>query len=155
MTALELDRARLTDTRHQAYFSSPMLQSIVDRVVWLCERIPKDINLAFHPCYGDLQHKHFIEPRTRRSSSSSPLVELANALLAGELTGFISQYQKIEKILVISHLWPVSSSIALARNCLIYISVYCTPTTTLGCRGVSRLHRLVPHSHPTWRQNAA
>ncbi|KAF2971418.1 hypothetical protein GQX73_g2168 [Xylaria multiplex] len=81
MTALEFDQGRLLDTRHQAYFSSPggLLQGLVDRIVRLSERIPKDVKLAFHLCYGDLQHKHFIEPK-----DMSLLVGLANALLARE-----------------------------------------------------------------------
>ncbi|KAI2633147.1 hypothetical protein GGS26DRAFT_555458 [Hypomontagnella submonticulosa] len=84
MTALEFERGRLTDTRHQPYFSSPtgVLQGLVDRVVRLSERIPKDVKLAFHLCYGDFQHKHFIEPQ-----DTSLLVELANALLAQETLG--------------------------------------------------------------------
>ncbi|KAF1952727.1 hypothetical protein CC80DRAFT_452144 [Byssothecium circinans] len=79
MTALEFDRGRLTDKRHQPYFTSPVLQGLVDRVVRLCERIPQDVKLAFHLCYGDLRHKHFIEPE-----DTSLLVELANALLGRE-----------------------------------------------------------------------
>lgn len=54
----------------------------MDRVVRLCERIPEDVKLAFHLCYGDLRHKHFIEPQ-----DTSLLVELANALLARETLG--------------------------------------------------------------------
>jgi methionine synthase II (cobalamin-independent) len=82
MTALEFDRGRLTDTRHQPYFPSPVLQGLVDRVVRLCERIPRDVQVAFHLCYGDLRHKHFIEPK-----DTSLLVELANTLLAREIVG--------------------------------------------------------------------
>ena len=54
----------------------------MDRVVQQSERIPADIKLAFHLCYGDLGHKHFIEPK-----DTSLLVELANALLARETLG--------------------------------------------------------------------
>ncbi|KAK8104472.1 uncharacterized protein PG998_011505 [Apiospora kogelbergensis] len=43
---------------------------------WICERIPKDVKVAFHLCYGDLRHKHFIEPQ-----DTSLLVGFANALL--------------------------------------------------------------------------
>ncbi|KAI1084252.1 hypothetical protein F5B20DRAFT_288566 [Whalleya microplaca] len=84
MTALEFDQGRFTETRHQAYFSSPngVLQGLVDRVARLCERIPKDVKFAFHLCYGDLRHKHFVEPH-----DTSLLVELANALLARETLG--------------------------------------------------------------------
>ncbi|KAI0838527.1 hypothetical protein F5Y06DRAFT_48521 [Hypoxylon sp. FL0890] len=89
ITALEFDQGRLLDTRHQPYFSSPkgVLQGLVDRVVWLCERIPKDVKLAFHLCYGDLWHKHFIEPQ-----DTSLLVELANALLARDTVGSRTQW---------------------------------------------------------------
>ncbi|KAI8630410.1 hypothetical protein F5Y19DRAFT_463837 [Xylariaceae sp. FL1651] len=55
---------------------------LVDRVIRLCKRIPEDVKLAFHLCYGDLRHKHFIEPQ-----DTSLLVELANALLARETLG--------------------------------------------------------------------
>jgi methionine synthase II (cobalamin-independent) len=82
MTALEFDRGRLTEARHGPYFPGPVLQGLVDRVVRLSERIPKDVKLAFHLCYGDLGHKHFIEPE-----DTSLLVELANALLARETLG--------------------------------------------------------------------
>ncbi|KAI1181155.1 hypothetical protein F4777DRAFT_4082 [Nemania sp. FL0916] len=82
MTALEFDRGRPLDTRHQAYFPSPnnsVLHGLVERIVRLSERIPRDVKIAFHLCYGDLRHKHFVEPR-----DTSLLVELANALLAHE-----------------------------------------------------------------------
>ncbi|KAK8022819.1 hypothetical protein PG993_013586 [Apiospora rasikravindrae] len=79
MTALEFELGRLPERRHQAYFSSPrgVQQGLVDRVTRICERIPPDGKLAFHLCYGDLRHKHFIEPQ-----DTSLLVDLANALLA-------------------------------------------------------------------------
>ncbi|KAI1409631.1 hypothetical protein F5Y13DRAFT_169716 [Hypoxylon sp. FL1857] len=84
MMALEFEQGRLTDTWHRPYFSSPggVLQGLVDRVARLCERIPKDVKIAFHLCYGDLGHKHFVEPR-----DMSLLVEFANALLAREIIG--------------------------------------------------------------------
>ncbi|KAI1271328.1 hypothetical protein F5Y07DRAFT_383164 [Xylaria sp. FL0933] len=84
MTALEFERGRLHDTWHQAYFKSAggVLQGLVDRVVRLGERIPSDVKLAFHLCYGDLKHQHFIEPE-----DTSLLVKLANALLARETLG--------------------------------------------------------------------
>ncbi|KAJ8108698.1 hypothetical protein ONZ43_g6348 [Nemania bipapillata] len=84
MTALEFDRGRFPDTWHKPYFSSPngVLQGLVDRVVRLSERIPQDVKIAFHLCYGDLYHKHFVEPQ-----DTSLLVELANALLECETLG--------------------------------------------------------------------
>ncbi|KAI1139218.1 hypothetical protein F5Y05DRAFT_341571 [Hypoxylon sp. FL0543] len=84
MMALEFDRGRLTNSRFQAYFPSAggVLQGLVDRVARLCERIPRDVRIAFHLCYGDLGHKHFIDPQ-----DTSLLVEFANALLARETIG--------------------------------------------------------------------
>ncbi|KAK7932241.1 hypothetical protein PG985_002953 [Apiospora marii] len=84
MTALEFEQGRLSDPRHQAYFSSPrgVQAGLVDRIARLCERIPKDVKIAFHLCYGDLRHKHFIEPQ-----DTSLLVDLANALLEREALG--------------------------------------------------------------------
>ncbi|KAK7937207.1 uncharacterized protein PG986_014075, partial [Apiospora aurea] len=65
-------------------FPSPggVQQGLVDRVARFCERIPQDGKLAFHLCYGDLRHKHFIEPQ-----GTSLLVDLANALLERETIG--------------------------------------------------------------------
>ncbi|KAI1133168.1 hypothetical protein F5Y10DRAFT_229556 [Nemania abortiva] len=84
MTALEFDRGRFPDAWHKPYFSSPngVLQGLVDRVVRLSKRIPQDVKLAFHLCYGDYGHKHFVEPQ-----DTSLLVELANALLERETLG--------------------------------------------------------------------
>jgi len=43
----------------------------------LAERVPKDIELLFHFCYGDSNHKHVIEPR-----DMADLVDMANRLTA-------------------------------------------------------------------------
>ncbi|KAI1365676.1 hypothetical protein F5Y08DRAFT_303376 [Xylaria arbuscula] len=84
MTALEFDRGRFTDPFHKPYFLAPdgVLQALVDRVARLSESIPQDIKLAFHLCYGDMFHKHFVEPQ-----DTTLLVELANALLERESLG--------------------------------------------------------------------
>ncbi|KAI1779528.1 hypothetical protein F4818DRAFT_399612 [Hypoxylon cercidicola] len=87
MTALEFDHGRLTDIWHQPYFSGGVLQGLVDRVERLSKHIPNDVKLAFHLCYGDLLHKHFIEPQ-----DTSLLVELANALLARETLGLRTEW---------------------------------------------------------------
>jgi hypothetical protein len=80
--ALEFEKGRLADKWHQPYFTAPVLQGLVDRIVRLCERMPEDVNIAFHLCYGDLRHKHFIEPE-----DTALLVEFANALLEREAIG--------------------------------------------------------------------
>jgi hypothetical protein len=87
ITALEFDQGRLTDRRHQAYFPTPVLQGLVARVVRLCERMPGDVKIAFHLCYGDLRHQHFIEPE-----DTSLLVDFANALLAQKTIGPRTQW---------------------------------------------------------------
>ncbi|KAI9696299.1 MAG: hypothetical protein M1820_008222 [Bogoriella megaspora] len=75
VTALEFDRGRLMDPRHKAYFS-PVKPGILERVSRLCDHIPSDTRIAFHLCYGDLRHKHFIEP-----ADTGLVVELANGLI--------------------------------------------------------------------------
>jgi hypothetical protein len=82
MTALEYAAGRITDPWHKAYFSGPVLPGIVSRVVRMCESIPQDVKLAFHLCYGDLSHKHFVDPE-----GTGLLVELANALMREEGIG--------------------------------------------------------------------
>lgn len=64
---------------------------------------PASIQLAFHRCYGDLHHKHFIKPR-----NTSLTVELANALLEHERVGrepngFRFRYLRIEWIMIACH----------------------------------------------------
>ncbi|KAL9085619.1 MAG: hypothetical protein Q9165_007520 [Trypethelium subeluteriae] len=75
VTALEYDRGRLTDPRHKAHFTS-VKSGILERVLRICDRIPPDVHLAFHLCYGDLRHRHFIEPADTRL-----VVELANDII--------------------------------------------------------------------------
>jgi hypothetical protein len=82
MTALEVERGQFEATRHQAYFPPPVLPKLVERIVRLAQHIPVAVPLAFHLCYGDLQHKHFVEPQ-----DTSLLVEVANTLLEHEALG--------------------------------------------------------------------
>jgi hypothetical protein len=51
---------------------------IVERLVRVGNRVPRDVELGYHLCYGDYQHKHFKEPE-----DASRLVQLANAVTAG------------------------------------------------------------------------
>jgi methionine synthase II (cobalamin-independent) len=37
-------------------------EEIVDRLVRLGNRVPKDVELGYHLCYGDFGHKHVVEP---------------------------------------------------------------------------------------------
>lgn len=49
----------------------------VDRLVRYCGRVPDDVELGIHLCYGDAGHKHFKEPE-----DTGLLVEVANAASA-------------------------------------------------------------------------
>jgi hypothetical protein len=53
-------------------------QDIVERLVRWGNRMPRDVELGFHLCYGDSGHKHFKEP-----DDAALLVRVANALAAG------------------------------------------------------------------------
>ncbi|MCJ1460656.1 hypothetical protein MMC28_011038 [Mycoblastus sanguinarius] len=74
--ALEYDRGGTTNPRYKPYFS-PIKKGILDRVSRLCALIPREVKLGFHLCYGDYEHKHFIEP-----VDTGLLVELANGIIA-------------------------------------------------------------------------
>jgi hypothetical protein len=50
---------------------------IVNRLARISHSVPRDVELGFHLCYGDYEHRHFKEP-----VDTSNLVELSNALSA-------------------------------------------------------------------------
>lgn len=52
-------------------------REVVDRLVRYCGRVPDDVELGIHLCYGDAGHKHFKEPE-----DTGLLVEVANAASA-------------------------------------------------------------------------
>lgn len=51
---------------------------IIENLVRLGSRVPEDVELGYHLCYGDAGHKHFMEPK-----DTTNLVEVANAISAG------------------------------------------------------------------------
>jgi hypothetical protein len=53
-------------------------RGVVERIVRLGHRVPADIELGYHLCYGDAGHKHFVEPE-----DASKLVEVAHAISVG------------------------------------------------------------------------
>jgi hypothetical protein len=65
-----LDRAR------PHWFDDPE-RGITDRLARLGNHIPRDIELGYHFCYGDFQHKHIVEPE-----DMGVMVRAANALSA-------------------------------------------------------------------------
>ncbi|HVV94914.1 MAG TPA: hypothetical protein VHD15_15995 [Hyphomicrobiales bacterium] len=58
-------------------FDDPMAE-VMARLKRLAAAVPEDVELGIHLCYGDLDAKHFVEPR-----DAAKLVEMANALAGG------------------------------------------------------------------------
>ncbi len=50
---------------------------ILERLLRLSRHVPHDVELGYHFCYGDVQHRHYTEP-----ADTGKLVEIANALMA-------------------------------------------------------------------------
>jgi methionine synthase II (cobalamin-independent) len=63
-------------TRH-GRTRSEMMDSFVSRHVGMGMRVPHDVHLLFHLCYGDASHRHSVEP-----ASTALLVEFANRISA-------------------------------------------------------------------------
>lgn len=59
------------------FFSDPKTETL-ERLIRLGNRVPAGVELGYHLCYGDAEHKHFKEPE-----DASKLVEVANAISAG------------------------------------------------------------------------
>lgn len=57
---------------------NPTQEGIVARLVNFGQSIPSDIEMGYHLCYGDAQHRHFKQP-----ADTGLLVEIANAVSAG------------------------------------------------------------------------
>ena len=52
--------------------------SVIEQLVRLGNQVPEDVELGYHLCYGDANHKHFVEPE-----DTSKLVDVANGISAG------------------------------------------------------------------------
>ncbi len=48
---------------------------ILERLLRMARQVPPDVELGYHFCYGDVQHRHFKEP-----ADAGKLVDVANAL---------------------------------------------------------------------------
>lgn len=72
---LERDRGRAIASITEPHFS-PTKEGIFKRLAQLLQHIPQNINIAIHLCYGDIGHKHHIEPE-----STGLMVEFANEML--------------------------------------------------------------------------
>ncbi len=51
-------------------------RAIVDQIAGYAAWVPEGVELGFHLCYGDWEHKHFAEPR-----DTGAMVEMANSLV--------------------------------------------------------------------------
>lgn len=58
--------------------SAKVREGIIERLVRLGNRVPVNVELGYHLCYGDAGHKHFKEPK-----DTTKLVEVANGISAG------------------------------------------------------------------------
>ncbi len=52
--------------------------AILERLIRLGNRVPADVEVGYHLCYGDAEHQHFKQP-----ADLSLLVDIANAVTAG------------------------------------------------------------------------
>src|SRR5262249_31145549 len=52
-------------------------REIINQLKQISEAVPSDVELGYHLCYGDLDAKHFFNPR-----DAGPIVEIANAIAA-------------------------------------------------------------------------
>ena len=53
-------------------------EGIIERLLRLGNKVPDAVEMGFHLCYGDSQHKHFCEPEDTKK-----LVHISNALAQG------------------------------------------------------------------------
>jgi len=61
---------------YPAYFSDPQ-QGVIDRLAGFAAVVPAPVELGYHLCYGDFQHRHFMNPR-----DLGVCTEIANRLTA-------------------------------------------------------------------------
>ncbi|KAI9870161.1 MAG: hypothetical protein M1830_004621, partial [Pleopsidium flavum] len=55
---------------------SPVKEGIMERIVRLSAAVDDKVELGYHLCYGDIQHRHFVEPK-----DMGLLAELANSIV--------------------------------------------------------------------------
>ncbi|MCJ1358751.1 MAG: hypothetical protein MMC33_008751 [Icmadophila ericetorum] len=59
---IEHERGYLKIPIFQSYFE-PAMKCVIERVVRISNAVDKNVELGYHLCYGDLGHKHFMEPQ--------------------------------------------------------------------------------------------
>ena len=75
VAVLEHELGHIDDKYWKAYFS-PVKDGILKRLIQLAKVVDPDVEMGYHLCYGDMGHKHFIEP-----SDTGLMVELANEIV--------------------------------------------------------------------------
>ena len=75
---IEYSRGNLDFPPVQPYWSKngDVLLDVLQRVSISAKEVKQEVSLGFHLCYGDMEHKHFMEPR-----DAGLLVEVANGLV--------------------------------------------------------------------------
>jgi hypothetical protein len=53
-------------------------QPLLETMVRLGNRVPPEVQLGYHLCYGDAGHRHFVEP-----TNTARLIDIANGVAAG------------------------------------------------------------------------
>ena len=69
------------DTTHPPVYESADAEqrsAIVQRLIGLSEHVPAGVDVGYHLCYGDFEHKHGVQPK-----DLTVCVEMANAIVAG------------------------------------------------------------------------
>lgn len=56
------------------FWSGSVEEGVLERAVRYARLVPPEVEMGYHLCYGDFQHKHFMEP-----SDARVLTEMANA----------------------------------------------------------------------------
>ena len=75
---MEYERGNLKNDMFKPYVLPPAKEAALERVIRLSSHVKEDVHLGYHLCYGDIQHRHFVEP-----PDMSLMVEFANELLQG------------------------------------------------------------------------
>ena len=63
---------------HFVPYFSPVKEGIIERLIRLADLVEPSVECGFHLCYGDMGHRHFIEPK-----DMGLLVEIATAIIKG------------------------------------------------------------------------
>jgi methionine synthase II (cobalamin-independent) len=62
----------------QPWWEGDVQDGVVERILRVAATVDEGVELGFHLCYGDIEHKHFVEPK-----DTSKLRAIASAILNG------------------------------------------------------------------------